>query len=116
MIDPFGNRMMSFLLFCRHMGLVFTISETWKEKETVNEVWKLSLLSGKKSDYLEPVSCLHVVWRLSQEENDWNFRIFHFFLCFHMGLEGVLNWKKTPIFFVDAKQSPIAHGFRKCKF
>ena len=47
MIDPFGNRVMSFLLFCRHMGLVFTISETWKEKEAVNEVWKLSLLSGK---------------------------------------------------------------------
>ena len=22
---------------------------------------------------------------------------------FHMCLEGVLNWKKTPIFFVDAK-------------
>ena len=48
MIDPFGNRMISFLLFYRHIGLVFTISETWKEKEAVNEVWKLSLLSGKK--------------------------------------------------------------------
>ena len=80
MIDPFGNRVMSFLLFCRHMGLVFTISETWKEKEAVNEVWKLSLLSGKKSDYLEPVSCLHVVWRLSQEENGWKIMIFHYFM------------------------------------
>ena len=48
MIDPFGNRMISFLLFCRHIGLVFTISETWKEKEAVNEVWKFSLFSGKK--------------------------------------------------------------------
>ena len=47
MIDPFGNRMISFLVFCRHIGLVFTISETWKEKEAVNEAWKLSLLSGK---------------------------------------------------------------------
>ena len=26
----------------------------------------------------------------------------------HMGPEGVLNWKKTPIFFVDAKRSQIA--------
>ena len=34
----------------------------------------------------------------------------------HMGLEGVLNWKKTPIFFVDAKQSQIAQLFQKCKF
>ena len=34
----------------------------------------------------------------------------------HMGLEWVLNRKKTPIFFVDAKQSQIAQGFQKCKF
>ena len=34
----------------------------------------------------------------------------------HMGLEGVLNWKKTPIFFVDAKKSQIAQGFQNCKF
>ena len=80
MIDPFDNRMISFLLFYRHIGLVFTISETWEEKEAVNEVWKFSLFYGKKSDYLEPVICLHVVWRLSQEENDWKTMIFHYFM------------------------------------
>ena len=72
-------RMISFLLFYRHIGLVFTISETWKEKEAVNEIWKISLLSGKRFDYLEPVICLHVVWRLSQEENGWKIMIFHYF-------------------------------------
>ena len=80
MIDPFDNRMISFLLFYRHIGLVFTISETWEEKEAVNEVWKFSLFYGKKSDYLEPVICLHVVWRLSQEENGWKIMIFHYFM------------------------------------
>ena len=33
----------------------------------------------------------------------------------HMGPEGVLNWKKTPIFFVDAKRSQIAQEFQKHK-
>ena len=72
--------MISFLLFYRHIGLVFTISETWEEKEAVNEVWKFSLFYGKKSDYLEPVICLHVVWRLSPEESDWKTMIFHYFM------------------------------------
>ena len=33
----------------------------------------------------------------------------------HMGPEGVLNRKKTPIFFVDAKRSQIAQEFQKHK-
>ena len=33
----------------------------------------------------------------------------------HMCPEGVLNWKKTPIFFVDAKRSEIAQEFQKHK-
>ena len=33
----------------------------------------------------------------------------------HMGPEGVPNWKKTPIFFVDAKRSQIAQEFQKHK-
>ena len=36
-------------------------------------------------------------------------------LLLHMGPEGVLNWKKTPIFFVDAKRSQIAQEFQKHK-
>ena len=36
-------------------------------------------------------------------------------LCNHMGPEGVLNWKKTPFFFVDAKRSQIAQEFQKHK-
>ena len=33
----------------------------------------------------------------------------------HMCPEGVLNWKKTPIFFVDAKRSEIGQEFQKHK-
>ena len=81
MIDPFGNRVMSFLLFCRHMGLVFTISETWKEKEAVNEVWKLSLLSGKNL----------IIWNqsvvyVSSDASRRKIMIFHYFMFYQTAL------------------------------